>query len=151
MATNKKPRKAYKPKRIAKDPLAYMSRRSAADVEQDLISYQMSFGSILKGTGSIHDADVVTAALNACAVLCLQHGWMDYYQTAVLAQRAQQTMNNRVREGKKVLYTGTELQAVREALTIWEAQAPLLTPKDLASAADLVGQNLVKRNFSKPL
>jgi len=151
MASNKKPRKAYKPKRIAQNPLAYMARRTTADVEQDLISYQISFGAILGGNGTIHDADVVTAALNACAVLCLQHNWMEYYQTAVLAQRAQQTMNNRVREGKKVLYTGVEIQAVREALAIWEAQAHLLTPKDLAAAADLVGQNLVKRNFSKPL
>lgn len=151
MATNKKPRKAYKPKRIAKDPLAYMAKRDSGDVATDLISYQLAYGAIVKGHGTICDADVVTAALNACAVLCLQHGWMDYYDTAVLGQRAQQTMNTRVREGKKVLYTGVEIQAVREALAIWEAQAPLLTPKDLACAADLVGQNLVKRNFSKPL
>jgi hypothetical protein len=151
MASNKKPRKAYKPKRTAKDPLAYMAKKDPADVEEELIAYQVAFGSILKGHGSVCDVDTVTAALNGCAVLCLQHDWMEYYDKAVLGQRAQQTMIERLKLGKRAVYTGPEMQAVREALEIWEAQLPIMTPRDMASAATLVGQQLVRRNFTKPL
>lgn len=151
MAKNKKPSKAYRPKRKAKDPLAYMAKKDPSNVEEELIAYQVAFGSILKGHASVFDVDTVTAALNGCAVLCLQHDWLEYYDKAVLGQRAQQTMIERLKLGKRAVYTGLEMQAVREALEIWEAQLPLMTPKDMASAADLVGQQLVKRNFTRPL
>jgi hypothetical protein len=151
MATNKKPRKAYKPKRKVGDLLGYMSKIKPATIDEDLISYQVSLGAILHGTAVIRDADMLTGALNACAVLCLQHKWDDHYATAVLGQRAQQSLNNRVRAGGPICYTGLEMQAVKDALALFEAQMPLLTPKDLTNAAVLVTQTLVARNFAKPL
>lgn len=151
MPANKKPRKAYKPKRKVGNLLAYMAKMDPAVVTEDLISYQVSFGSILKGTGTIRDSDMVTGALNACAVLCLQHNWPEHYDMAVKAQQAQTAMTNRVRQGKSILYTGPEMEAVRDALALYEAQVPLMTPKDMANAAVLVGQQLVKRNFTKSL
>lgn len=151
MPANKKPRKAYKPKRKVGNLLGYMAKLDPAVVTEDLIEYQMALGAILRGEGTIRDSDMVTGALNACAVLCLQHGWADHYDMAVLGQRAQTSMTNRVRAGKSILYTGPEMQAVKDAIALYEAQVPLMTPKDMANAADLVGQQLVKRNFSKSL
>ena len=151
MATNKKPRKAYKPKRKVENLLGYMAKLDPNVVQDDLIEYQMSLGAILRGEGTIRDSDMVTGALNACAVLCLQHDWPEHYDMAVLGQRAQQSMTDRVRAGKKILYTGPEMQAVKDALALYEAQVPLMTPKDMANASVLVGQQLVKRNFTKPL
>lgn len=151
MATNKKPRKAYKPKRKVENLLGYMAKLDPNVVQDDLIEYQMSLGAILRGEGTIRDSDMVTGALNACAVLCLQHNWLEHYDMAVLGQRAQQSMTDRVRAGKKILYTGPEMQAVKDALALYEAQVPLMTPKDMANASVLVGQQLVKRNFTKPL
>lgn len=151
MAKNKKPRKAYKPKRKVGNLLGYMAKLDPKVVTEDLIEYEMSLGAILRGEGTIRDSDMVTGALNACAVLCLQHGWTQHYETAVLGQRAQTSMTNRFREGKRILYTGPEMQAVKDALALYEAQVPLMTPKDMANAAVLVGQQLIRRNFSRPL
>lgn len=144
MATNKKPRKAYKPKRKVENILSYMAKLDSRVVIEDLISYEMALMSIVRGEGTIRDSDMITGAMNACAVLCLQHGWMEHYPTAVAGQNAQFEMTNRVRAGKKVLYTGPEMKAVQLALELYEQQVPLMTPKDMANAAILVGQTLVK-------
>lgn len=151
MATNKKPRKAYKPKRKVGNLLGYMAKINPNVVTDDMLEYRLALESILKGNGTIRDSDMVTGALNACAVLCLQHNWPEYYDIAVLGQRAQTAMTNRVRAGKAILYTGPEMQAVKDAIALYEAQVPLMTPKDMANAATLVGQQLVKRNFTKPM
>lgn len=145
MATNKKPRKAYKPKRKVGNLLGYMAKLDPAVVEEDLISYEIAFGSILRGEGTIRDSDMITGAMNACAVLCLQHNWLEHYDTAVAGQNAQRAMTDRVRAGKQVLYTGPEMQQIKDALALYEQQVPLMTPKDMANAATLVGQTLVKR------
>lgn len=151
MATNKKPRKAYKPKRKVGNLLGYMAKIDPNVVTDDMLEYRLALESILKGHGTIRDSDMVTGALNACAVLCLQHDWPEYYDIAVLGQQAQTAMTNRVRAGKAILYTGLEMQAVKDAIALYEAQVPLMTPKDMANAATLVGQQLVKRNFTKSL
>lgn len=144
MATNKKPRKAYKPKRKVKNLLGYMARLDSSVATEDLISYRMALASILQGTGTIRDSDMITGAVNACAVLCLQHGWMEHYPTAIAGQDVQRAMTDRVRAGKKVLYTGPEIVVIRLALELYEEQVPLMTPKDMANASVLVGQTLVK-------
>lgn len=149
MAANKKPRKAYKPKPITKDPLSYMARLPASVARNDVTEYHLSLECILTGRGTIRDCDLITGALNACAVLCLQHDWMEHYETAVKGQQAQTAMNNRVRQGKAIGYTGPEMNAVKNALIIYQEQIPLMTPRDMANAARLVGQQLVKRNFTK--
>ena len=149
MATNKKPRKAYKPKRKVGNLLGYMAKLDPNVVTEDLISYRMALDCILKGPATIRDCDMVTGALNACSVLCLQHDWPEHYDMAVKAQQAQVAMTNRVRAGKAILYTGLEMQAVKNAINLYEQQVPLMTPKDMANAAVLVGQQLVKRNFTK--
>lgn len=151
MANNKKPRKAYKPKAVATNPLAYMSRMKPERVQTDLIEFRSALESILKGIATIRDCDTVTAALNGAAVLCLQHGWMEYYDTAVKGQSAQTSMTNRVKAGGKILYTGLEMTAVKEAMDVFEAQLPLMTPMEMNSAAHLVSQQLVARNFTKSL
>lgn len=147
MATNKKPRKAYKPKRKVGNLLGYMTRIDPAVVTEDLISYEMALGAIIKGYGTIQDCDMVTGALNACAILCLKHGWLEHYPTAVAGQAAQIAMTDRVKnDGKRIIYTGPEMQAVKEALALYEQQVPLMTPRDMANAAALISQKLVKRN-----
>lgn len=151
MAANKKPRKAYKPKRVVKDLLGYMSKLPADTVRNDILEYHLSLECILTGRGTIKDCDLITGALNACAVLCLQHDWPEYYELAVKGQQAQTSMNNRVRAGKSILYTGPEMAAVKDALALYQIQAPLMTPMDMVNASVLVGQQLVRRNFAKPL
>lgn len=149
MAGNKKPRKAYKPKRKVGNLLGYMAKIDPAVVIEDLISYQQALGSIIKGHGTIRDSDMITGAVNACAVLCLQHDWEEHYGMAVKGQQAQKTMTDRVRAGKAILYTGLEMEAIRDSLALYEAQVPLMTPRDMANAAQLVGQTLVKRKLIK--
>ena len=151
MATNKKPRKAYKPKRKINDLLGYMAKLPSSRVLDDLIEFRVALESILKGTGTIRDCDMVTGALNGAAVLCLQHNWMEHYDTAVKGQSAQASMVNRVRSGGKILYTGLEMTAVKDGMDIFQAQLPLMTPKDMGIAARLVSQQLVKRKFIKPM
>lgn len=149
MAANKKPRKAYKQKPKVKNLLGYMARLEPSAARNDVTECHISLDCIITGNGTIKDCDIVTGALNMCAVLCLQHDWMEHYETALAGQRAQTSMNNRVREGKSILYTGPEMNAVKNALIVYQEQIPLMTPKDMVNGARLVGQQLVKRNFTK--
>jgi hypothetical protein len=147
MATNKKPRKAYKPKRKVGNLLGYMAKLEPAVVDEDLISYRMSLDALIKGYGTIRDSDMITGALNACAILCLKHdGLREHYPVAVAGQDAQREMTDRVKMyNKRILYTGPEMEAVKVALDLYEQQVPLMTPRDMVNAATLVTQTLVKR------
>lgn len=151
MATNKKPRKAYKPKRVIGNLLAFMAKIPEDVVREDAICYELALGAMLKGVATVADCNMLSNALNAAAVLCLQHNWPAHYDVAVMGQRAHQTMITRVRAGKSMLYTGVEMQAVKDALTLYELQMPLMTPRDVANASKLVNQQLVKRNFTKSI
>lgn len=144
MPSNKKPRKAYRPKRKIGDILAYMSKSDPKVVLDDIVQYQLSLQHLLEGRGTIYHSDMVTGALNACAVLCLQHNWMEYYDIALRGQDAHKAMTDRVRAGKSMLYTGPEMTAVKEAMELYKEQLPLMTPKDMTNCAMLVTQTLVK-------
>lgn len=150
MANNKKPRKAYKPRRKVTNLIGYMSALSPGETSELLVSYQMSLGAILQGTGTVQDCNMLTEAINTCAVLCLQHDWPEHYDTAVKGQQAQAAMNNRVREGKPAVYTGLEMAAVRDAIQIYDVQILLMTPRNIANALKVVKHELVKQNFTKP-
>jgi len=144
MPANKKPRKAYRPKRKVGNILAYMAKTDPKVVLEDIVQYQISLEHILSGNGTIYHSDMVTGALNACCVLCLQHDWMEYYPIALAGQRAQKEMTDRVRAGKTMLYTGPEMTAVKDAMELYKEQLQLMTPKDMTNCAMLVSQTLVK-------
>lgn len=149
MAKNKKPNKPYKPKRKVGNLLAYMAKVDPKVVTSDLVGYQLSLDAMLRGDGNEHHSDMITGLLNACAIFCLQHDWLEDYEYAVLGQQAHQAMINRYKAGKRMLYSGTEMGRVKYAFEIYKQQVPIMTPKDMVNAAQLVGQTLVKRKHIK--
>jgi hypothetical protein len=119
-------------------------------VVEDLTAYQLALGAIFRGEGTIADSDMITNAVNACAAICIQHDWFEHLYTATNGQNAQKAMTDRMRKGIRMLYTGLEMQAIKDALALYETQVPLMTPKDMTRAANLVNKVLIDQRFIKP-
>ena len=147
MAGNKKPRKAYKPKRVAKDPIAFLSVCKPADVVVDKLYYRAALDHILTGKGVIKDYDAMAACVNISAALSAMHFGDEQYETSFAAQRAHSALGERVRAGKPIIYRGLEIGAMKKGMELYESQADLMTQRDMVNASLLINEILVDQKF----
>lgn len=149
MAQNKKPRKAYKPKRIVKNPIGYMSKMTESEKNRDQIYYRLALSNLQKGQGTFEDCNTLTFCLNCCASLCLQHFGGEGYEMVAKCQSIQNTVNNRAKAQLPAVYTTEEFVSVRNCLDYYDSQVDIMSPKDMLAAKDLVEHTLSHKKFVK--
>ena len=143
-------RSNYRPKPVRNDAHAWvvagmtpLPQMAAEDTDRRLRN-RIALESIIKGTGTYHDADVLISALNVAEGLALVRSdlgadWMD---EILQGQQAMRSMARRGYKTGRYVFTGPELVAVRKAFEVHDAQLDQTTIYDLEQAVALVTKSL---------
>lgn len=104
-----------------------------------------AMASMLAGTGTRDDVDILIAAMNMTEALSLTRGELgiDWKQEINAAQNALFTMAQRGLTKNRFLFTGPEMQALKLAMEIHDAQIEQSTIQDFEKALALVSQTIL--------
>lgn len=104
-----------------------------------------AMASMLAGTGTRDDVDILIAAINMTEALSLTRGELgiDWKQEINAAQNALFTMAQRGLTKNRFLFTGPEMQALKLAMEIHDAQIEQSTIQDFEKALALVNQTIL--------
>lgn len=104
-----------------------------------------AMASMLAGTGTRDDVDILIAAMNMTEALSLIRGELgiDWKQEINAAQNALFTMAQRGLTKNRFLFTGPEMQALKLAMEIHDAQIEQSTIQDFEKALALVSQTIL--------
>jgi hypothetical protein len=104
-----------------------------------------AMASMLAGTGTRDDVDILIAAMNMTEALSLTRGELgiDWKQEINAAQNALFTMAQRGLTKNRFLFTGPEMQALKLAMEIHDAQIEQSTIQDFEKALALVNQTIL--------
>lgn len=104
-----------------------------------------AMASMLAGTGTRDDVDILIAAINMTEALSLIRGELgiDWKQEINAAQNALFTMAQRGLTKNRFLFTGPEMQALKLAMEIHDAQIEQSTIQDFEKALALVNQTIL--------
>lgn len=136
-------RSAYRPKPIRKDVLNWvlsgMKPMNSVPATTTLrLRNHMALESIIKGTGTRDDVDVVIGAMNMTEVLALWGKGDDYKPEISAAQDALFSMAVRGAKTGRFLFTGPEMQAVKLGMEVHDAQLDVSRVVDIEKATDYV-------------
>jgi len=138
MPKTKKPRKAYRPRGVIKDPVGYvlegMSRVSKDKVLHTLTVHHDAMVRLTKGQGTVDDWRVVTGSLNMAAVLDEQVYDCAYQDELSEALKAHGRCGVRHWNGGNFGYTGPDLQLVNFALSVHDEQMAKATVGEIERA-----------------
>ncbi len=154
MASNKKPKKKYRPKGVVLNPIEYVisgMKPPTEDVKTKLkVAYHWAMASLTKGNGTPDDWQEVTNTLNVAMVLCEKGFGREYLPSLSNAADALVRMRDRFKqEGKSLLFRADEMQAVNEALALHDAQLEATLVKDVELAVKEVERRLRLKLFHK--
>lgn len=144
-----KPRKKYKPKYVARNPLTQffggMSSEHAEHLQVVTLKNHAAMASMVEGRGDRSCFDLLVGAINMGNVLCEQ-GIGNEFRPQMLAGRdAMCEMGKRALKTGKFLFTGAELQAMNEALACHDAQLENIRAIDVERASDEVIRRIRNR------
>ena len=137
-------RSKYKPKGVRFDVMAYlktgMQRMATHPAALDLrIKNHQALTSIVRGTGTRDDVDVLINAFNVTEALAKKIELGDQYNIEIQAgQDALFSMARRCVDKDRFIFTGPEMQAVNLAMEIHDAQLDEVSIADLERALDYV-------------
>lgn len=154
MASNKKPKKKYRPREVIPNPIAYVLSGMIAPTEGIKntlkVNYHWAMSSITKGTGTKDDWQEISNIINMSIILC-ERGFGEEYMPVL--KKAADALNNardRVKnEGKSLLFRGDEMQAVNDGLELHDAQLDITLVRDVELAVQEVEKRLRHRKFHK--
>lgn len=136
-------RSRYRPKGVRIDPIRYviegmkpMSSHPAALTLR--IKNHQALHSLVHGTGTRSDVDVIISAINITEALAMQGMGEDWRQLITAAQDAIYNMAKRGVERDRFLFTGPELNAVNLAFELHDQQLDICTIAQLEKATDTV-------------
>jgi len=143
MATNKKPRKAYKRKHILADPVGFVTERITPITRHEtyLLDLQLknsaAMQALLQGRASKRDMDILIAMSNI--VEALQQGGFgkEYAGVALAGREAILKIVWRAVERLKFIPTGPEIVALNELMELHDAQMEVITVQHLDDAITL--------------
>jgi hypothetical protein len=149
-------RSKYKPKGVRVDVVNWVlsGLKPVAKHEEVLhlrTKNHSSMASILAGTGTRDDVDVLIAAMNMTESLSLIRNELGYdWKTEIsTAQTALFTMAQRGLTRGRFLFTGPEMQAIKLAMEIHDAQIDQCTIQDFERALDLIAKTVREGNAKK--
>lgn len=138
MPANKKPRKAYRPRRILQNPVGYvmegMSRLTPQDVTRMLAVNHAAMDEIVHGRGTVEHWRTVTGALNMAVALDEQVYAGVEQGPLVAALKAHARCGVRGFKGQTLGYTGADLQCVNHAMGVHEVQVRQATTNEIDRA-----------------
>lgn len=145
----KKRNKAYKPKYVAKNPMATflggMSGEHAEQLRILRIRNHSALVNICHGSGTPDDWDMLVHAINVGNVLC-ERGIGDEYRQDMLAARdALEACGKRIVKSGRVLLTGDELQALNAGMAAHDTQLENVRYLDIDQADAEVSRRVRNR------
>lgn len=150
MAKGKK--KKYVPKPVNPNPLGLLAGSApitASTLATVEVKHYSALDALTKGVGTRRDWDLVTHALNTANVLATLHKvGLEFFKDILKAQKAHNNCGVRRVKGANFGYTGPELQAVREALQVYEGQLLVASAKEVEAAKWEVTKRLAYGRFS---
>lgn len=142
----KKTRKKYKPKGVRLDAVSWVlsGMKKVADVPEAgtklMIRNHASLDEILAGRGDVDHVDTLIHMVNMTEALAKLELGEDWLPEIHAAQDAIYAMAQRGVSGKKFLFTGLELQSVRQVLELHDEQLRNCEVRTLETALDLIAK-----------
>lgn len=141
-------RSSYRPKGVILDTMRYVVEglRRVDDTGSPALTLRLqnhsSLESILKGTGSRDDVDVLIASMNMAEALAMKGLGEEYRAEITAAQNAILAMAQRGLDKSRFLFTGPEMQAMRTGMEVHDAQLDVCTVAELERAMGLVEREM---------
>lgn len=144
-------RSKYKPKGVIMDTVGHvlggfrLVQHTGKAVTLKIKNHQ-ALASMVKGTGSREDIDILIAAMNVTEALAITGDLGHEYRAEITAaQDAILAMGKRGLERNRFLFTGPELTAMNLGMEIHDAQLDACTVAQLEKALDFVARELLAR------
>lgn len=130
MATNKKPRKRYRPMRMRVAPLQMLGERDPTPLEADqtrdlMIGAHSALAAVESGVGTEEDVATLACTSNIALILCEQGFGTEYIPEVQEAQRHIVGLDERARDRQSILLSGPGIIACRRLLELHDAQLGL--------------------------
>lgn len=142
----KKPRKAYKPKYVAKNPMATFFGGMSGEHANQLMILNMknhhALSAIVQGRGTRDDWDSLVHAINVGNVLCERGIGNEYRQDMLSARDALESCGKRIVKTDHVILTGDELKALNAGMAAHDAQLENVRYIDIDRADDEVSRRV---------
>lgn len=150
MATNKKPRKAYKPKVNYANPLeAFAPIRKFESYLIDLkIKNHAALAALVQGTATKDDMMTLVAFSNMTEALWQKgFGKEEYPDVTMEGRYALLSILYRYVEHAKFTPTGPEMNAINEMMDLHDAQMNICTVRDVTQAIEHARKRIAQKNF----
>ena len=151
MPKNKKPRKRYVPKVVPSSPLAVVAANNSPITADEQVGVSLAvrsaFQALVDGRGTHAQWMTVTAALNIASKLDELTFGSQCASELRAAIHAHAHCGARPYLGGKFGYTGPELQVMRMALEIHDAQIEQINFKEIRTATEAVEEAIRHRRF----
>lgn len=143
-------RSKYRPKGVIVDTMRHvitgMQRLDDADSRHHALTLRLknhaSLEAMFKGKGTRDDIDVLIASMNVAEALAI-HGLGDQFRAEITAaQNAIYAMSRRGIERQRFLFTGPEMQQMREGMEVHDAQLDACTVAQLERALSFVEREI---------
>ena len=142
----KKPRKAYKPKYVAKNPMLTffggMSNQHADELRILNIKNHGALAAIAQGNGTRDDWDALVHAINVGNVLCERGIGNEYRQDMLAARDALESCGKRIVKNNRVILTSDELKALNAGMEAHDTQLENVRYIDIDRADDEVSRRV---------
>jgi hypothetical protein len=148
MATNKKPKKKYRPKAVLQNPLGYVmeSMTRVADHDYDLTTLRIknseAMYSLLHGTAVKDDMDKLVAMSNMTEAFWELGFGKEYQNVCVDGRYAILSIVNRATKHGRFTPTGLEITMLNTLMELHDAQMEVITVKDMERALARVRQKI---------
>lgn len=145
MPKSKKPRKAYNPKKILRDPVGETIKGLNPAKPEHITTIQIivhdAMSRLTRGAGTRADWQTVADAINMTIVLCERgYGLPEWVDDVTKARDAMKAARDRHKQGKALLFRGEEITAINDALALHDQQIEVALVKDVEWALDDVAK-----------
>jgi len=142
MATNKKPRKAYRPRGVILDTAKWvcdgfkpLTSMAGENVKLRLRNH-LALEALARGHATSTDLGTLIAASNMCMALKKCGFGGEYHDIAVAGANAIEALRNRGR----MVCTGPELTAIKRMMELHDSQLDISRVNDIESALKIVNE-----------
>ena len=150
-----KKKSKYKPKGVRLDTMTWVlsGLKKVADVPEAgtklLLRNHVSFDEIIQGRGTKEHVDTLVHFVNMAEALAHLQLGRDWLEEIGQAQDAIYAMAQRGVSGKKFLFTGEEMNAVRQILELHDEQLRNCPVRVMEEALELIAKNLHHNKMRK--
>lgn len=155
MATNKKPRKKYRPKPVLADPVGFVTEGLAPVAQTDLTTIALlnssAMAALMRGAATKKDMDVLVAMSNISEALVFMGFGADGDCVKIAADGREAILAIVWRAVKvlKFVPTGPEIKALNLLMELHDAQMEVITVQELCQALERVKSHIRKGNCDR--